>query len=90
VAGRIDGWLRWPIYDASRAKENHMRKFAILLIALSPLVLAGCGSGVTVEGESPVDIPEEIEVGGVTVQTPDEVTVGGVKVETEDGRVTAK
>jgi hypothetical protein len=67
-----------------------MRKVAILLIALSPLVLAGCGSGVTVEGESPVDIPEEIEVGGVTVQTPDEVTVGGVKVETEDGRVTAK
>ena len=67
-----------------------MRKFAILLIALSPLVLASCGSGVTVEGEYPVDIPEEIEVGGVTVQTPDEVTVGGVKVETEDGRVTAQ
>jgi hypothetical protein len=67
-----------------------MRKFAILLIALSPPVLAGCGSGVTVEGESPVDIPEEIEVGGVTVQTPDEVTVGGVRVETEDGRVTAQ
>ena len=41
-----------------------MRKFAILLVALSPLVVAGCGSGVTVEGESPVDIPEEIEVGG--------------------------
>jgi hypothetical protein len=67
-----------------------MRKIAILLIALSPLVLASCGSGVTVEGESPVDILEEIEVGGVTVETPDEVTVGGVKVETEDGRVTAK
>lgn len=44
-----------------------MRKFAILLITLSSLVLVGCGSGVTVEGESPVDIPEEIEVGGVTV-----------------------
>ena len=67
-----------------------MRKVAILLVAPSPLVLAGCRSGETVEGESPVDIPEEIEVGGVTVQTPDEVTVGGVKVETEDGRVTAK
>jgi hypothetical protein len=45
---------------------------------------------VTVEGESAVDIPEEIEVGGVTIQTPDEVTVGGVKVEIEDGRVTVK
>jgi hypothetical protein len=67
-----------------------MRKFAILLIALSLPILTGCGTGVTVEGESPVDIPEQIEVGGVTVQTPDEVTVGGVKVETEDGRVTAQ
>jgi hypothetical protein len=67
-----------------------MRKFAILLITLSSLVLVGCGSGVTVEGESPVDVPEEIEVGGVTVQTPDEVTVGGVKVETEDGKITAQ
>jgi hypothetical protein len=90
MTSRIAGWLRWPIYDDSRAKENLMRKVAILLITLSPLVLAGCGSGVTVEGESPVDIPEEIEVGGVTVQTPEEVIVGGVKVETEDGRVTAK
>ncbi len=47
-----------------------MRKFAILLVALSLPVLAGCGLGETVEGESPVDIPEEIAVGGVTVQTP--------------------
>lgn len=39
-----------------------MRKFAILLVALSPLVLASSGSGLTVEGEPPVDIPEEIEV----------------------------
>ena len=67
-----------------------MRKFAILLIALSPLVFAGCGSGVTVEGESPVDIPEEIEVGGVTVQAPDEVKVGDVTIETEDGTITAR
>jgi len=44
---------------------------------------------VTVEGDSPVDIPEKIEVGGVTVQAPEEVTVGDVTVETEDGRVTA-
>lgn len=65
-----------------------MRKFAIALIPLSMLVFAGCGSGVTVEGESPVDIPEKIEVGGVTVQAPEEVTVGDVTVETEDGRVT--
>jgi hypothetical protein len=47
-----------------------MRKFAILLVALSLPVLAGCGLGETVEGKSPVDIPEEIAVGGVTVQTP--------------------
>ncbi len=66
-----------------------MRKFAISLIALSMLVFAGCGSGVTVEGDSPVDIPEKIEVGGLTVQAPEEITVGGVSVETEDGRVTA-
>ncbi len=66
-----------------------MRKYAIALIALSMPVFAGCGSGVTVEGDSPVDIPEKIEVGGVTVQAPEEVTVGDVTVETEDGRVTA-
>ncbi len=51
-------------------KENRMRKFAILLVALSLPVLAGCGSGVMVEGEYPVDIPGQIEVGGVTVQPP--------------------
>ena len=71
-------------------KENCVRKFAILLIALSTPASAGCGSGVTVEGESPVDIPEKIKVGGVTVQAPEEVTVGDVTVETEDGRVTAQ
>ena len=47
-----------------------MRKFAILLVALSLPVLAGCGSGVMVEGESPVNSPGQIEVGGVTVQPP--------------------
>jgi hypothetical protein len=73
----------------SSLKENRVRKFATLLVVLSPLVFAGCGSGVTVEGDSPVDVPEKIEVGGVTVQAPEEVNVGGVKVETEDGRVTA-
>ena len=67
-----------------------MRKFAFLLIALSMSVLAGCGSGVTVEADSPVDIPEKVEAGGVTIQAPDEVNVGGVQVETEDGRITAK
>ncbi len=67
-----------------------MRKVAITLITLSLLFLAGCGSGVTVEGDSPVDIPQQIEVGGVTVQTPDEVNVGDLKIETEDGRVKAQ
>ncbi len=67
-----------------------MRKFAILLIALSPLVVAGCGSGVTVEGESPIEIPEKIEAGGVTIQAPEEVKVGDLTIETEDGTITAQ
>ncbi len=67
-----------------------MRKVAILLIALSIPVLAGCGSGVSVEADSPVDIPEKIEAGGVTVQAPDEFNVGDVTLDTEDGRITAK
>lgn len=61
-----------------------MRKSAILLVALSQLAKTSGGSGVTIEGESPVDILEEIEVGGVAIQTLDEVTRGGAKVETED------
>ena len=67
-----------------------MRKFAILLITLSSLVLVSCGSGVTVEGESPVEIPEQIEAGGVTIQAPEEVKVGDVTIETEDGTITAQ
>ena len=67
-----------------------MRKFAILLMALSIPAIAGCGSGVTVETDSPVDIPEKIEAGGVTVQAPEEVKVGDVSVQTEDGRITAE
>lgn len=71
-------------------KENRVRKFAILLIALSAVALVGCGSGVTVETDSPVEIPEQVEVGGVTVQAPDEVKVGDVTIETEDGTITAQ
>lgn len=67
-----------------------MRKTPFLLIVLSTAILAGCGSGVTVETDSPVDLPESVEAGGVTIQTPDEVNVGDVQVETEDGRITAK
>ena len=67
-----------------------MRKLAILLIVLLTASFVGCGSGVTIEGDSPVDIPEKIEAGGVTIQAPEEVQVGDVKIETEDGRVTAQ
>ncbi len=70
--------------------ENHVRKFAILLVALSTVALAGCGSGVTVETDSPVQIPEQIEAGGVTIQAPEEVKVGDVTIETEDGTITAR
>lgn len=66
-----------------------MRKFAILLIALSIPVFTGCGSGVTVETDSPVDIPEQVEAGGVTVET-SEVTVGGVSVDPEEDRITGR
>jgi hypothetical protein len=67
-----------------------LKKFAILLIALSAAALAGCGSGVTVETDSPIEIPEKIEAGGVTVQAPEEVKVGDVTIETEDGRITSQ
>ena len=67
-----------------------MRKFAILLIALSAAALVGCGSGVTVETDSPVEIPEQVEVGGVTVQAPEEVKVGDVTIESEDGTISAR
>ncbi len=67
-----------------------MRKAAIALILLATLTFAGCGSGVTIEADSPVDIPEQVEAGGVTVQAPEEIKVGDVQIETEDGRITAK
>lgn len=68
-----------------------MKKAAVALIVLTTLAFAGCGSGVTIEADSPVDIPEQVEAGGVTVQAPEEIKVGDVQVETgEDGRVTAK
>ena len=67
-----------------------MRKFAILLIAISTTALAGCGSGVTVQTDSPVEIPEKVEAGGVTIQAPEEVKVGDVTIETEDGTITAR
>ena len=68
-----------------------MRTSAIFLILLSTPVFVGCGSGVTVETDSPVDIPEKVEAGGVTVQAPEEIRVGDVKIETgDDGRVTAQ
>jgi hypothetical protein len=72
-------------------KESHVRKAAIALIVLATLAVAGCGSGVTIETDSPVDVPEQVEAGGVTVQAPEEIKVGDVQIETgEDGRVTAK
>ena len=67
-----------------------MRKLTILTIALLASIFAGCGSGVTIEGDSPVDIPEQVEAGGVTVQTPDEINVGGATVEAEGDRITVK
>ena len=67
-----------------------MRKFAILLIVLPAAALVGCGSGVTVQTDAPVEIPEQIEAGGVTVQAPEEVQVGDVTIETEDGTITAR
>jgi hypothetical protein len=89
---RSSGW-RAAMIDLvnSARKENRMRKLALLLIAFSaPAVVAGCGSGVTIEGEPPIEVPERIEVGGVTVQTPDQINVGDTQIESEDGRVTVK
>ncbi len=67
-----------------------MRKVAILLIAIATLAFAGCGSGATLEADSPVDIPEQVEAGGVTVHAPEQIKAGDVQIETEDGRITAK
>jgi hypothetical protein len=85
ISGRWEARLRHP----SR-KENRVRKVAVLLIALSAAVLIGCGSGVTVKTDSPVEIPEKIEAGGVTIQAPEEVKVGDVTLDTADGTITAK
>jgi hypothetical protein len=71
-------------------KEDYVRKFACLFMALLMGALAGCGSGVTVQGDSPVDIPQEVTVGGVTVQAPEEIEAGGMTVGTEDGKVTVR
>jgi hypothetical protein len=67
-----------------------VRKLAILLIVLSTPAFVSCGSGVTVEGNSPIDIPEKVEAGGVTIQAPEEIRAGDVTIETEDGRITAR
>lgn len=71
-------------------ESNPMRKFAILLVALLAAGLVGCGSGVTVSSDTPVEIPQEVTMGGVTVQAPEQVGAGGVTVDTKDGHVTAK
>ena len=71
------------------SKENRVRKFAILLIALSIPVFTSCASGGGVEADSPVDIPDQVEAGGVTVKTP-EVTVGGVTVDPKKDRITSR
>ncbi len=60
-----------------------------MTIALFASIFAGCGSGVTVETDSPVDLPEQVEVGGVTVETT-EVNVGPVSVDPEEDKITAK
>ncbi len=80
--------VAYPIRPSK--KEDHVRKAAIALIVLATLTVAGCGSGVTIEADSPVDIPEQVEAGGVTVQAPEEIKVGDVQIESEDGRITAK
>ncbi len=77
------------IRNRPTSKESRVRKFAIMLIALSIPVFSGCGSGVTVETDSPVDIPEQVEAGGVTVETP-QINVGPVSIDPEEDRITAQ
>lgn len=69
------------------SKEIRLRTFVIVLIALAIPLFAGCGSGVTLGTDSPVDIPEQVEAGGVTVQT-SEIDVGGFSVDPEEDRIT--
>ena len=66
-----------------------MRLLIVLLIACSIPVFASCGSGVTVETDSPVNIPEQVEVGGVTVGTPD-IEAGGVTVDPNEDKITTQ
>jgi hypothetical protein len=65
VTDCIDKQPQWLIQNIPPEKGDRVRKFAILLVALSPLVLASSGSGVTVQ------IPDEVTVAGVKVETED-------------------
>ena len=69
------------------SKEIRLRTFVIVLIALAIPLFAGCGSGVTLGTDSPVDIPEQVEAGGVTVQT-SEINMEGFSVDPEEDRIT--
>ncbi len=91
ILGNLASGLSVLDKAADESKERRVRKFAtiLLLITLSIPLFTGCGSGVTVETDSPVDIPEQVEAGGVTVETP-EVNVGPVSIDPEEDRITAK
>jgi hypothetical protein len=75
------------LFRTLTSKEIRLRTFVIVLIALAIPLFAGCGSGVTLGTDSPVDIPEQVEAGGVTVQT-SETDVGGFSVDPEEDRIT--
>jgi hypothetical protein len=75
------------LFRTLTSKEIRLRTFVIVLIALAIPLFAGCGSGVTLGTDSPVDIPEQVEAGGVTVQT-SEIDVAGFSVDPEEDRIT--